>query len=110
MPQVTKTWQDVELEKARCEGYRAGFADGHYIKRFEIPESAQMTEVSASWYFLNVVDLSACLEAVYPEEVFAPLLPAAPRREDYHCPCESGDFTYEACPDCGRTMPSFVAH
>jgi hypothetical protein len=87
--------------------HRGNF-DGHYVKRFEIPDEDLYADTGASWYFLNRVDRIACLEAVYPEEVFARLLPAAPRREDYHCPCESGDFTYEACHNCGRTMPEFA--
>lgn len=45
--------------------------DGHYLCKFEIPENQK--DVSASWYFLNVVDFQACVEAVYPLELFKEL-------------------------------------
>lgn len=49
--------------------------NGHYIKHFTVPDTIQdpQTEaiiptkaISASWYFLNVIDFEACVEAVYP--------------------------------------------
>ncbi len=43
--------------------------DGHYVKEFEIPAD-QPKNISATWYFLNVVDFVACVEAVYPKEIF----------------------------------------
>lgn len=46
--------------------------DGHYAKVFDIPEQEDK-ELSASWFFLNVVDGTACLEAVYPLSVFESL-------------------------------------
>lgn len=57
--------------------------DGHYVKHFEVPsELSQLTKdsygiedvnkVSASWYFLNVIDLHACVEAIYPADLFVP--------------------------------------
>lgn len=45
--------------------------DGHYIKRFEVPVDAG--DVEAGWYFLNHLDFGACLEDVYPEDIFASL-------------------------------------
>jgi hypothetical protein len=58
--------------------------DGHYIKHFEVPSEIpnelkeQFLEngfpdikiVSASWYFLNIVDFHSCVEAIYPAELF----------------------------------------
>jgi len=58
--------------------------DGHHTKHFEIPATADehldellathgifsTKNVPASWYFLNVVDFVACVEAVYPESIF----------------------------------------
>ena len=44
--------------------------DGHYTKEFEVPVADPPIYNSASWYFLNVVDFSACLEAVYPKAIF----------------------------------------
>ena len=43
--------------------------DGHYIKFFEVPETVHQ-DASASWYFMNYVDGVACVEAVYPIEIF----------------------------------------
>jgi hypothetical protein len=53
--------------------------DGHYIKHFEVPNELpehlqdasgnneiDIQTISASWYFLNVIDHIACVEAVYP--------------------------------------------
>jgi len=57
--------------------------DGHYTKVFNFPAKATyMFEeedyieagVTASWYFLNRVDGTACLEAVYPIEIFQGVL------------------------------------
>jgi hypothetical protein len=54
--------------------------DGHYVKVFEYPKEWQEQFLNgyrgcekvpaASWYFLNVVDGVACVEAVYPIEIF----------------------------------------
>ena len=53
--------------------------DGHYIKEFEVPTKSENVcfvdgvvpeDLSASWYFLNVVDFMACVEAVYPKSLF----------------------------------------
>jgi len=55
--------------------------DGHYIKRFEVPDKLpeyleedssnfDIKKIAASWYFLNVLDFTACVEAVYPESLF----------------------------------------
>jgi hypothetical protein len=55
--------------------------NGHYTKIFEYPQSFidewNLTDQTrgipapdASWYFLNRIDFVACLEAVYPIEIF----------------------------------------
>ncbi len=51
--------------------------DGHYVKIFDFPaeenEARKINgydEIDAGWYFLNRVDFTACLEAVYPLEIF----------------------------------------
>lgn len=58
--------------------------DGHYIKVFEYPQAWKdeweqycktiLQELrpipDAAWYFLNRVDGVACIEAVYPIEIF----------------------------------------
>ena len=44
--------------------------DGHYTKVFEKPDNPIYNDREASWYFLNKVDAIACIEAVYPIEVF----------------------------------------
>lgn len=46
---------------------------GHYSKEFTVPDEEQYQDVLASWYFLNVEDGVAYLEAVYPLDVFLPL-------------------------------------
>jgi len=45
--------------------------DGHYVKVFEKPDNPIYNDRAASWYFLNRVDAVACLEAVYPLEMFS---------------------------------------
>ena len=47
--------------------------DGHYIKVFEMEDLPENEGVSASWYFLNVVDFVACVEFVLPLELFKEL-------------------------------------
>ena len=58
-----------------------GNFEGHYVKVFEFPETGQYcgheenyveSGVSAGWYFLNRVDFTACLDKVYPLEIFEP--------------------------------------
>lgn len=49
--------------------------DGHYTKVFDFPEKENGEDfvgagVDAAWYFLNRVDFVACLEAVYPINIF----------------------------------------
>ena len=45
--------------------------DGHYTRRFTIPaDDSRWEKVEAGWYFLNVVNLVACMEAVYPAHLF----------------------------------------
>ena len=60
--------------------------DGHYVKVFVVPaedtsdipwrrmDPEQLKAVEAGWWFLNRVDYVACLEAVYPLEVFRLLM------------------------------------
>ena len=59
--------------------------DGHYIKIFEFPavgrvgcgrEGEKYEDMEASWFFLNRVDFTACIEAVYPLEIFQPIIEA----------------------------------
>lgn len=56
--------------------------DGHYIKVFEYPQefidnyyglAVPSPAPDAAWFFLNRVDLVACLEGVYPIEIFESL-------------------------------------
>ena len=50
--------------------------DGHYVKVFDFPEvesTYKLNGVDASWWFLNRVDSIACVEAVYPIEIFQPI-------------------------------------
>jgi len=47
--------------------------DGHYAVPFTIPDTEEWATVSASWYFLNVVDFFSCVEDVYPAAVFSNL-------------------------------------
>lgn len=44
--------------------------DGHYVKIFDFPVEEAVDGINASWYFLNRVDFTACVEAVYPIEIF----------------------------------------
>lgn len=45
--------------------------DGHYVRRFTIPtDDPRWENIEAAWYFLNIVNLVACLEAVYPAQLF----------------------------------------
>lgn len=62
--------------------------DGHYIKVFEYPQAyhdewnasfaafqntkgyEDLKVNDAAWYFLNRIDAVACIEAVYPIEIF----------------------------------------
>lgn len=51
--------------------------DGHYAVLFEFPKSENEArraggheEVDACWYFLNRVNFQACVEDVYPLEIF----------------------------------------
>jgi hypothetical protein len=72
-----KTYSGPGVYVAICN--KANF-DGHYIEVFRVPaaddpdwpEYAQvdMHRVSASWWFLNRVNFTACLEDVYPLEIF----------------------------------------
>jgi hypothetical protein len=88
--------------------------DGHYIKIFDFPEPCKedftcyplafiaegdvviqrgdetKTSVSASWYFLNRVDGVACLEAVYPMEIFRAI-------KDFHWTEDGPQCTEEYC-------------
>ncbi len=56
----------------------------YYVVQFNFPakgnygleEETYEGEVDAAWYFLNRVNLVACVEAVYPIEVFEPLMTA----------------------------------
>ena len=58
-----------------------GRFDGHYVKVFEYPQEfidnyyrhTIIPAPDAAWYFLNRVDFAACLEAVYPIEIFEKL-------------------------------------
>jgi len=64
---------------AICNG--SNFKD-YYIRVFDFPAAGPYmfgTEVyeghvDAAWYFLNRVNFEACLEAVYPIEVFEPIM------------------------------------
>jgi hypothetical protein len=53
--------------------------DGHYTKIFEYPQNfiddtsklfPGFGAPDVAWYFLNRVDTVACLEAIYPIEIF----------------------------------------
>lgn len=53
--------------------------DGHYTKVFEYPQTwidkwnanpIKMPLPDAGWYFMNKVNFEACIEAVYPIEIF----------------------------------------
>ena len=66
---------------------------GHYVKVFDFPQKDDKMykrdgtkvmcverpgmSVTASWYFLNLVDFEACLEDVYPVEIFEPVVRVA---------------------------------
>jgi DnaJ-class molecular chaperone len=60
--------------------------EGHYVKIFDVPfldpnglhggpgyTEEEMQHVEAGWYFLNRIDFVACLEAVYPLNIFRSL-------------------------------------
>lgn len=56
--------------------------EGHYVKVFEVPTvdttyhaftPEELLDVEAGWWFLNREDFVACLEAVYPLEIFRSL-------------------------------------
>lgn len=83
--------------------------DGHYIKVFEVPTvdtsyhaftSEELLEVEAAWWFLNREDFVACLEAVYPLEIFRSLAAL-------NCPACRGTgsntavFPVQGCTKCG---------
>jgi len=75
--------------------------DGHYIKVFNFPprrriytstlwdsngeapfiEEVYEGKVDAAWYFLNRVDATAAIEAVYPYEIFEDLFSEIRREE-----------------------------
>jgi hypothetical protein len=66
--------------------------DGHYVRVFEVPDEPEWATTTAIWYFLNVLDGVACVEGVYPLEVFAPVVPSKmlTDQEMYTCPnCKS---------------------
>lgn len=48
--------------------------DGHYVKQFTFPQEFSAEGFTAAWYFLNRVDLVACLEGVYPLSLFEGLM------------------------------------
>jgi hypothetical protein len=58
-----------------------GNFDGHYTKVFDYPQSfinewnktQRISAPDAAWYFLNRIDFVACIEAVYPIEIFEDL-------------------------------------
>ena len=99
--------------------------DGHYIKEFEIPVSDPPIYNPASWYFLNVVDFSACLEAVYPKAIFEemmgikPVITAEkfkqatghePTNDDLgRCNCQIKGFGHDRCGWCDvHDQPRFI--
>lgn len=46
--------------------------DGHYFRRFKLPEQIYGNNAqTAAWWFLNRVDLSACIDGVVTAEDFA---------------------------------------
>lgn len=48
--------------------------DGHYVKVFDFPADTGVdAPVDAVWWFLNMVDFVACVDKVYPIEIFAPI-------------------------------------
>lgn len=60
---------------------KGGFK-GHYAVTFDFPakvgdQDYEAHGIAASWYFLNRVDFQACIEAVYPIEVFESLFSKA---------------------------------
>lgn len=61
--------------------------DGHYAKVFEYPQSfidewkktythvePELQVPDAGWYFLNRIDFVACLDTVYPIQIFCEAL------------------------------------
>jgi len=51
--------------------------DGHHVKVFDFPDTPTRSnegKVDAAWWFLNKIDVTASIDAVYPLEIFAPLL------------------------------------
>ena len=47
--------------------------NGHYVKRFTVPKECvtmDTTNIRAVWWFMNIEDMSACVEAVYPASIF----------------------------------------
>jgi hypothetical protein len=62
---------------AICNGSRF---ESHYTVIFEYPKSfieesqTKSQTPDATWYFLNRVNFGACVEAVYPIEIFHPVV------------------------------------
>ena len=61
-----------------------GNFDGYYFKSFTLPEADRDGEVfentssRASWYFMNRLDLVACIQGCITEEDFKNLVEARP--------------------------------
>lgn len=44
--------------------------DGHYFRKFTLPEDEENTSTHAEWYFLNRLDAVACIDGAYSWEHF----------------------------------------
>jgi len=44
--------------------------DGYYFRQFVVPVGEENNTDHAAWYFLNVLNLMACLQACFPAENF----------------------------------------
>lgn len=47
--------------------------EGHYFKKFVLPEIEENTLVHACWYFLNKVDFTACIDMIITWEDYTNL-------------------------------------
>lgn len=45
--------------------------DGYYFRRFTLPAGEENNTDHAAWYFLNMLDLMACLQCCFPVENMA---------------------------------------
>jgi hypothetical protein len=49
--------------------YKTNF-DGMYFRKFKLPDDEINNSMHASWYFLNRLNLTACIEGSVPFEDF----------------------------------------